>query len=290
MFDEYFSHPPYAISLVPVAAAPRTVDLADSSVSTSIYQDEPSTSIPSTQEQEESLIISQGVEESPTTPHFNDDPLYEDSFLKDPHQMCSHPTLHLNFLGKPVNPTHYRGMIGSLMYLIASRPDLVFAVCMCHWYSKDFRNTLTAYADADHTGCQDSRQSTSRSAQFLGDKLVSRSSKKKKCIAISSTEAEYIALSGCCTQILWMRSQLTEYGLKFNKIPLYRDNKCAISLRCKNIQQSISKHIDVGYHFIKEPVENGVVELYFVKTEYQLADIITKALPRERFNFLIKKL
>ncbi|GJW15953.1 hypothetical protein Tco_0020086 [Tanacetum coccineum] len=149
------------------------------------------------------------------------------------------------------------------------------------WYSKDSCIALTAFADADHTGCQDTRRSTSGSMQLLGDRLVSWSSKKQKSIAISSTEAEYIALSGGCAQILWMRSQLTDYGLRFNKIPLYCDNKSSIALCCNNIQHSRSKHIDIRYHFIKEQVENGVVELYFVRTEYQLADIFTKALGRE---------
>ncbi|GJR73656.1 retrovirus-related pol polyprotein from transposon TNT 1-94 [Tanacetum coccineum] len=221
--------------------------------------------------------------------------------------------------GKQVDATLYRGMIGSLMYLTSSRPDLIYAVCLCAryqakptekhlqavkrifrylkgtinmglWYSKDTGISLTAYADADHAGCQDTRRSTSGSAQFLGNKLVSWSSKKQKCTAISSTEAEYIALSGCCAQILWMRSQLTDYGFQFNKIPLYCDNKSAIALCCNNVQHSRAKHIDVRYHFIKEQVENGIVELYFVQTEYQLADIFTKPLPRERFNFLIEKL
>ncbi|GKE25787.1 retrotransposon protein, putative, ty1-copia subclass [Tanacetum coccineum] len=207
--------------------------------------------------------------------------------------------------GKPVDPTHYRGMIGSLMYLTSSRRDLVFFVCMCAryqanpiekhlhavkrifrylkgtsnmglWYSKDTGITLTTYANADHVGCQDTRRSTSGSAQFLGDKLVSWSSKKQKSTAISSTEAEYIALSGCCAQILWMRSQLTDYGLKFNKSPLYYDNKSAIALCCNNVQHSRSKHIDVRYHFIKEQMENEVVELYFVRTEYQLAASLPK--------------
>ncbi|GJS00997.1 hypothetical protein Tco_0317505 [Tanacetum coccineum] len=136
------------------------------------------------------------------------------------------------------------------------------------WYSKDTGMSLTAYSDADHAGCQNTRRSTSGSAQFLGDKLV----------------------SWCCAQILWMRSQLTDYGFKFNKIPLYCDNKSAIALCCNNVQHSRAKHIDVRYHFIKEQVENGIVELYFVRTEYQLADIFIKPLPRERFNFLIKKL
>nr|GFA45662.1 retrovirus-related Pol polyprotein from transposon TNT 1-94 [Tanacetum cinerariifolium] len=113
---------------------------------------------------------------------------------------------------------------------------------------------LKAYADADHAGCQDTRRSTSRSAQFLGDKLVSWSSKKQKSTAISTTEAKYISMFGCCAQILWMRSQLTDYG------------------------------------FIFKQVEKGVVELYFMTTDYQLADIFTKALPRERFEFLLPRL
>ncbi|GKB24240.1 hypothetical protein Tco_0863641 [Tanacetum coccineum] len=106
---------------------------------------------------------------------------------------------------------------------------------------------------------------------------------------ISSTEAEYIAMSGCCAQILWMRSHLTDYGLGFNKITMYCDNKSAIALSCNNVQHSRSKHIDIRFHFIKEHVENEVTELYFVNTKYQLADIFTKALARERIEFLINK-
>ncbi|GJW76461.1 putative ribonuclease H-like domain-containing protein [Tanacetum coccineum] len=221
--------------------------------------------------------------------------------------------------GKAVDPSHYHGMIGTLLYLTASRPDLQFAICMCAryqarptekhlhavkrifrylrgtvnrglWYPKDSSIALTAFADADHAGCQDTRRSTSGSMQFLGDRLVSWSSKRQKSAAISSTEAEYIAMSGCCAQILWMRSQLTDYGLGFNKIPMYCDNKSAIALCCNNVQHSRSKHIDIRFHFIKEHVENGVIELYFVNTEYQLADIFTKALARERIEFLINKL
>ncbi|GJR55293.1 hypothetical protein Tco_1405814 [Tanacetum coccineum] len=104
---------------------------------------------------------------------------------------------------------------------------------------------------------QDTRRSTSGSMQLLGDRLVSWSSKRQKSVAISSTEAEYIALSGYCAQILWMRSQLTDYGLGFNKIPMYSDNKSAIALCCNNVQHSRSKHIDIRFHFIKEHVENG---------------------------------
>nr|GEY76273.1 hypothetical protein [Tanacetum cinerariifolium] len=122
------------------------------------------------------------------------------------------------------------------------------------------------------------------------ERLISWSSKRQKSAAISSTEAEYIALSGCCAQILWMQSQLSYYGLGFNKIPMYCDNKSAIALCCNHVQHSRPKHIDIRYHFIKEQFENGVIKLYFVNTEYQLADLFTKALGRDRIEFLINKL
>nr|GFB18377.1 hypothetical protein [Tanacetum cinerariifolium] len=174
--------------------------------------------------------------------------------------------------GKTIDPSHYHGMIRTLLYLTASRPDLQFAICTyvryqarptekhLHavkrifrylrgtinrglWYSKDYFIDLKAFADADHVGCQGTHRSTSGSMQFLGDRLV----------------------------ILWMRLQLTDYGLGFNKIPM-------------------SKHIDIRFHYIKEHVENGMIELYFINTEYQLADIFTKALGRERIEFLINKM
>ncbi|GJZ66298.1 hypothetical protein Tco_0622994 [Tanacetum coccineum] len=211
--------------------------------------------------------------------------------------------------GKYIDPTHYCGMVGTLVYVVCmcvryqARPTeknlhavkrifryLRGTVNRGLWYSKDSAIALTAFADADHAGCQDTRRSTSGSMQLLGDRLVSWSSKRQKSVAISCTEAEYIALSGCCAQVLWMRSQLTDYGFRFNKILMYCDNKSAIALCCNNVQHSRSKHIDIRYHFIKEQVENGVVELYFVRTKYQLADIFTKPLCLERIEFLIDKL
>ncbi|GJZ12863.1 hypothetical protein Tco_0548093 [Tanacetum coccineum] len=181
----------------------------------------------------------------------------------------------------PIDQTRFRSMVGSLMYLTASRLDLVFAVCMCAryqasptkkhlealkrvfryligtinwglWYPKDTAMALTAYADADHAGCQDTRRSTSGSARFLRDKLVSWSSKKQKSTAISTTEAEYITMSGCYAQILWKRSQLLDYDFAFIKIPLYCDNRSAIALCCNNVQHSRSKHIDIRHYFIRE--------------------------------------
>ncbi|GJR41651.1 retrovirus-related pol polyprotein from transposon TNT 1-94 [Tanacetum coccineum] len=181
--------------------------------------------------------------------------------------MIENKKLDEDLQGKPVDATLYREA-----------------------YQKALLKALKLIFDTLTEPSHGSRRSTSGSAQFLGDKLVSWSSNKQKITAISSTEAKYISLSGCCSQILQMRSQLTDYGFKFIKIPLYCDNKSVIALCCNNVQHSRVKHIDIRYHFIKEKMENGIVELYFVQTEYQLADIFTKPLPRERFNFLIDKL
>nr|GEW93649.1 retrovirus-related Pol polyprotein from transposon TNT 1-94 [Tanacetum cinerariifolium] len=145
--------------------------------------------------------------------------------------------------------------------------------------------------DSDHAGCLDSRKSTSGGIQFLGDdKLISWSSKKLDCTSMSSAEAEYVSLSACCAQVLWMRTQLTDYGFHFDKIPMYCDSKAAIAISCNPVQHSHTKHIHVRYHFIKEKVEKGIVELFFVGTEYQLADLFTKALPVERFQYLVRRL
>ncbi|GJT51126.1 retrovirus-related pol polyprotein from transposon TNT 1-94 [Tanacetum coccineum] len=123
-----------------------------------------------------------------------------------------------------------------------------------------------------------------------GDKLVSWSSKKQDCTSMSSAEAEYVSLSACCAQVLWLRTQLTDYGFHFDKIPMYCDSKAAIAISCNPVQHSRTKHIDVRYHFIKEQVEKGIVELFFVGTEYQLADLFTKALSEDRFKYLVRRL
>ncbi|GJU13680.1 hypothetical protein Tco_1136076 [Tanacetum coccineum] len=106
---------------------------------------------------------------------------------------------------------------------------------------------------------------------------------------MSSAEVEYVSLSACCAQVLWMRTQLTDYGFHFDKIPMYCDSKAFIAISCNPVQHSRTKHIDVRYHFIKEQVEKGIVELFFVGTEYQLADLFTKALPEDRFKYLMNK-
>ncbi|GJV53728.1 retrovirus-related pol polyprotein from transposon TNT 1-94 [Tanacetum coccineum] len=233
--------------------------------------------------------------------------------------LATKPKLDVDLSGEPVDQSDYHSKIGSLMYLTSSRPDLVQAVCYCAryqarptqkhlkevkrifkylkgtihmglWYPKDSGFELTAFSDADHAGCLDTRKSTSGGIQFLGDKLVSWMSKKQNCTAMSSAEAEYVALSASCAQVMWMRTQLQDYGFNYNKIPLYCDSQSAIAISCNPVQHSRTKHIHTRYHFIKEQVENGIIELYFVRTEYQLADMFTKALLEDRFKYLVRRI
>ncbi|GKE62600.1 hypothetical protein Tco_1512967 [Tanacetum coccineum] len=108
-------------------------------------------------------------------------------------------------------------------------------------------------------------------------------SKKQDCTAMSSAEVEYVTLSASCAQVMWIRTELKDYGFNYNKIPLYCDSQLAIAISSNPVQYSRTKHINVHYHFIKEQVERGIIELHFVRTKYQLADMFTKALPEERF-------
>nr|GEV58818.1 hypothetical protein [Tanacetum cinerariifolium] len=203
--------------------------------------------------------------------------------------IATKPKLDADLSGNPVDQTDYRRKIGSLMYLTSSRLDIVQAVCFFAryqsrpnekhlkevkrifrylrgtvnvglWNLKDSSFELTAFSDADHTGCIDSRKSTSGGIQFLGDKLVSWMSKKQNCTTMSSAEAEYVVLSS------------------------------AIAISCNPVQHSRTKHIHTRYHFIKKQVENGIIELYFARTEYQLTDMFTKALPKDRFKYLVKRI
>ncbi|GJV25396.1 retrovirus-related pol polyprotein from transposon TNT 1-94 [Tanacetum coccineum] len=129
-----------------------------------------------------------------------------------------------------------------------------------------------------------------RQEEGIGEKLVGWSSKKQDCTALSSAEAEYVSLSSCCAQVIWMWTQLTDYGFHFNKIHIYCDSTSAIAISCNPVQHSRTKYIAVRNHFIKEHVEKGTIELYFVKTDYQLADLFTKALLVDRFKYLVRRL
>nr|GEX29298.1 retrotransposon protein, putative, unclassified [Tanacetum cinerariifolium] len=148
----------------------------------------------------------------------------------------------------------------------------------------------TPQRDADHAGCKDDCKNTSGGLQFLGGKLVSWSSKKQDCTAMSTAEAEYVSLCICCAQVIWMRTQLLDYGYKYNWILMYYNSKSVIAISCNLIQHSKTKRIDIWYHFIKEHVKKGTVELYFVGTGYQLADLFTKALPKECFEYLVHRI
>ncbi|GJX45202.1 hypothetical protein Tco_0261878, partial [Tanacetum coccineum] len=111
------------------------------------------------------------------------------------------------------------------------------------WYPKGSGFKLIDFSDVDHAECIDTRKSTSRGIQFLGDKLVSWMSKKQDCTVMSSAEAEYVALSASCAQVMWMRTQHKDYGFNYNKIPLYCDSQLAIAISCNPVQHSRTKHI-----------------------------------------------
>ncbi|GKC46843.1 retrovirus-related pol polyprotein from transposon TNT 1-94 [Tanacetum coccineum] len=167
--------------------------------------------------------------------------------------------------GIPVDQTRFRGMVGSLMYLTASRPDLVFAVCMCARYqAKPTKKHLEAIS------------------------CISVPKGIHYTMGLWYPKDMPVSITALSMQLRIIT--VKDYEFEFNKIPLYCDNKSAIALCCNNVQHSRSKHIDIRHHFIREQVENRVVELYFVETNYQLADILTKALPRERFEFLLPRL
>ncbi|KAJ9552836.1 hypothetical protein OSB04_016881 [Centaurea solstitialis] len=226
--------------------------------------------------------------------------------------------LNADTSGKPVDQKTYRAIIGSLLYLTASRPDIVFSTGVCArfqcdprdshlsavkrilrylkgtpdfglWFPKDSGFELIAYTDSDHAGCKLNRKSTSGACQFLGDKLVSWSSRKQNCVSLSTAEAEYVAASCCCSQVLWMKTQLADFGYTMQRIPIYCDSKSAIQITANPVQHSRTKHIDIRYHFIKDHVEKGNVELYFVESDYQLADLFTKPFDEKRHFFLLSK-
>ncbi|KAI3735591.1 hypothetical protein L6452_15098 [Arctium lappa] len=243
--------------------------------------------------------------------------LNQASAMKTP--MAPPLTLNKDPSGKPVNVTAYRGMIGSLLYLTASRPDIMYSTCLCAryqsepkeshliavkrifrylkgtpnlglWYPKDSGFDLTGYSDSDFAGCKLDRKSTTGGCQLLGGKLVSWTSKKQNSVSTSTAEAEYVAAGSCCSQILWMRNQLLDYDLQLSKIPIYCDSTSAIAIANNPVLHSKTKHIEIRYHFIRDHVMNGDIELHFIPTDFQLADIFTKPLDETRFNFLISEL
>jgi hypothetical protein len=263
---------------------------------------------------EKGIFISQGKYVSDMLKKFD---LTSCSSMKTP--MAPPLTLDKDSLGKSVNVTLYRGMIGSMLYLKASRPDIMYSTCLCTlyqadpkeshltdvkrifrylkgtpnlglWYPKDSGFDLIAYSDSNFSGCKLDRKSTTGGCQLLGGKLISWTSKKQNSVSTSTAEAEYVAAGSCCAQVLWMRNQLLDYDLQLSKIPIYCDNTSAIAIANNPVLHYKTKHIEIRYHFIRDHVMNGDVELHFVPTEYQLADLFTKPLDETRFNLLISEL
>ncbi|GJV54434.1 retrovirus-related pol polyprotein from transposon TNT 1-94, partial [Tanacetum coccineum] len=184
--------------------------------------------------------------------------------------------LDADLQGTPTDQTTYRRMIGGLMYLTASRLDIAFATFVCARYQ--------ARPTVKHLKEDVKRIAISRW------KAHELEFEETRLYCESTAEAEYVSLSACCAQVIWMRTQLLDYGYKYNRILMYYDSKSAIAISCNPVQHSKTKHIDIRYHFIKEHVEKGTVEIYFVGTEYQLADLFTKALPKERFEYLVHRI
>ncbi|XP_043697501.1 secreted RxLR effector protein 161-like [Telopea speciosissima] len=219
-----------------------------------------------------------------------------------------------------VDHTTYRSMIGSLLYLTASRPDILQAVCIVArfqagpkethvaavkrifrylkctidyglWYprTKDF--TLSAFLRCRLGSDVDDRKSTSGGAFYLGGSLVAWRSKKQGSVSLSTAEVEYIAATSCCTQLLWMKQMMKDLSVEVDRpVVIYCDNTSAINISKNPVMHSKTKHIAIRYHFLREKVIEGVVRLEFIPTAEQSTDIFTKPLPKEQFKFLRQKL
>ena len=159
------------------------------------------------------------------------------------------------------------------------------------WYPRGPELTLTAYTDADWAGDTDDRKSTNGGAFYLGNCLVSWLSKKQSSISLSTAEAEYIAAAACCTQVLWMKQMLQDIYIPFeDPILILCDNTSAISISKNPVMHSKTKHIPIKYHFVREQVLGKIIKLDYIGTKDQVADIFTKPLPKEAFEYLRQKL
>jgi hypothetical protein len=157
-------------------------------------------------------------------------------------------------------------------------------------YRKSLDYQLVGFCDTDYAGDRIERKSISGNCQFLGDNLISWASKRQATIAMSTAEAEYISTARCCTQLIWMKHQLEDYQINANNIPIYCDNTAAICLSMNPILHSRAKHIEIKHHFIRDYVQKGILDIQFIDTGHQWADIFTKPLIVERFDFIKKNL
>ena len=210
--------------------------------------------------------------------------------------MSPNVKLTIDLLGKSFDPFLYRSMIGSLLYLIASRPDISYSVGVCAryqanpkefhmtslkriikyvkttaefgvWYSKDTSDVLARYSDADWVGNADDRKSASGGCFYVGNNLVSWMSKKQNSISLFTAEAEYIVVGSCCAQLLWMQKLLHDYDIYQEHLTIYCDNTSAINISKNLVQYSRTKHIEIRHHFIRELVEDGTLTLEFINID-----------------------
>ncbi|GJY68170.1 putative ribonuclease H-like domain-containing protein [Tanacetum coccineum] len=210
----------------------------------------------------------------------------------------------------------YRSMIGSLMYLTSSRPDIMFVVCACArfqvtpkvshlhamkrifrylkgqpklglWYPKDSPFDLEAYSDSDYAGASLDRKSTTGGCQFLRSRLISWQCKKKTIVANSTTEAEYVAAANCCGQVLWIQNQMLDYGYNFMNTKIFIDNESTICIVKNLVFHSKTKHIEIRHHFIRDSNEKKLIQMIKIHTDQNVADLLTKAFDVGRFQYLI---
>jgi hypothetical protein len=159
------------------------------------------------------------------------------------------------------------------------------------WYPKDTDLILRAYTDADWEGSIDDRKITSGGAFFLGSFLVSWLNKKQTSISLSTGEVKYIAATSCCTQVLWIKKNLKDIQVPCDQpVTIMCDNTSAINISKNHVQHSKTKHIPIKYHFLREQVQDQVVKLEYVPSKEKIADIFTKPLPRESFEYLRQRL
>ncbi|GKB30871.1 putative ribonuclease H-like domain-containing protein [Tanacetum coccineum] len=213
----------------------------------------------------------------------------------------------------------YRSMIGSLMYLTASRPDIMFAVCACArfqvtpkgshlhavkrifrylkgqpklglWYPKDSPFDLEAYTDSDYAGASLDRKSTTGGCQFLGSRLISWQCRKQTIVATSTTEAEYVAAASCCGQVLWIQNQMLDYGYNFMNTKIFIDNESTICIVKNPVFHSKTKHIEIRHHFIRDSNEKKLIQMIKIHTYHNVADLLTKAFDVGRFQYLIARI
>nr|GEU60073.1 hypothetical protein [Tanacetum cinerariifolium] len=226
--------------------------------------------------------------------------------------METHKPLSKDVDGTDVDVHLYRSMISSFMYSTSSRLDIMFSVCaysrfqvqpkVSHmhavkrifrylkgqpnlglWYPKDSPLELIAYSDSDDAGASLDRKSITGGCQFLGSRLIFWQCKKQTIVANSTTEVEYIAASNCRGQVLWLQNQLLEYGYNFMQTKIHVDNESAICVVKILVCHSKTKHIEIRHHFIRDSYEKMLIEMVKIHTDYNIADILTKAFDVTRF-------